>query len=149
MKHENQDGHFYQTAQERQVVNFSDKVLKYYLDSLTSTDDMHLSIKNSILTLYTVNCTPVELRCPSVMGLTLKTLSKQTCKQCSYQRITQACLVHRLDCYFLLAIAFQSLRLRSIKQMPLKRRASLAFCIVYQIYGVSHAPSVRWKARIL
>ena len=61
---------------------------------------MHLNIKK---TLYIVNCTPVELRCPSVMGLTLKTLSKQTCKQCSYQIITHACLVHRLDCCFLLA----------------------------------------------
>ena len=35
--------------------NFSDKVLKYYLDSSTSTDDMHLNIKNSFLTLYIVN----------------------------------------------------------------------------------------------
>ena len=78
-------------------------VLKYYLDSLTSTNDMHLNIKYSFLTLYTVNCSPVEPRCPSLMGLTLKTQSKQTCKQCSYQIITQACLVHRLDYCFLLA----------------------------------------------
>ena len=79
-------------------------VLKYYLDSLTSTNDMHLNIKYSFLTLYTVNCSPVEPRCPSLMGLTLKTQSKQTCKQCSYQIITQACLVHRLDYCFLLAL---------------------------------------------
>ena len=70
------------------------------------------------------------------MGLTLKTLSKQTCKQCSYQIITQACLVHRLDYCFLLAFKSNCFsKLNSLSPGALKGSAVLYLTESFVCFG--------------